>query len=180
MLYVNYISIKLGKKKKYSLYATSLGFWGDTSSKEPAWQCRRHKRSRFNPWVGKILWWQAWQLATVLFPGESLGQRSLADYSPLQFRSVILLCPTLCDLTDCNTPGFPVLHHLPVCSNTCPLSQWCHPIISSSAIPFSFCLRSFPSSGSFQWVCSLHQGTKVLELQLQHQLFQWIFRVDFL
>ena len=35
------------------------------------------------------------------------------------------------------------------CSNSCPLSQWCHPIISSSAIPFSSCLQSFPASGSF-------------------------------
>jgi len=34
-------------------------------------------------------------------------------------------------------------------SNSCPLSQWCHPTISSSVIPFSSCLQSFPSSGSF-------------------------------
>ena len=36
-----------------------------------------------------------------------------------------------------------------VCSNACPLSQWCHPTISSSVIPFSSCLQSFPASGSF-------------------------------
>ena len=36
------------------------------------------------------------------------------------------------------------------CSNSCPLSQWCHPTISSSVIPFSSCLQSFPTSGSFQ------------------------------
>ena len=35
------------------------------------------------------------------------------------------------------------------CSNLCPLSQWCHPTISSSVIPFSCCLQSFPASGSF-------------------------------
>ena len=34
-------------------------------------------------------------------------------------------------------------------SNPCPLSRWCHPTISSSVIPFSFCLQSFPASGSF-------------------------------
>ena len=34
--------------------------------------------------------------------------------------------------------------------NSCPLSQWCHPTISSSVVPFSSCLRSFPSLGSFQ------------------------------
>ena len=38
---------------------------------------------------------------------------------------------------------------LGVCSNSCPLSQWCHPTISSSVIPFSFCLQSFPASGCF-------------------------------
>ena len=63
-------------------------------------------------------------------------------------------------------------------SNTCPLSQWCHPTISSSAIPFSSCFQSFPAQGLFQ-VSSSHQVTKVSELQVQHQCFQWIFRVDF-
>ena len=36
-----------------------------------------------------------------------------------------------------------------ICSNSCPLSGWCHPTISSSVIPFSSCLQSFPASGSF-------------------------------
>ena len=36
-----------------------------------------------------------------------------------------------------------------VYSNSCPLSRWCHPTISSSVVPFSFCLQSFPASGSF-------------------------------
>ena len=47
-------------------------------------------------------------------------------------------------------PGFPVHHQLQVYSNSCPLSQWYHPTISSSAIPFSSHLQSFPASGSFQ------------------------------
>ena len=55
-----------------------------------------------------------------------------------------------------------------VCSNSCPLSCWCHPTISSSVAPLSFCLQSFPASGSFQRVGSSHQVAKVLELQLQH------------
>ena len=37
-----------------------------------------------------------------------------------------------------------------ICSNSCLLSQWCHPTISSSVVPFSSCLQSFPASGSFQ------------------------------
>ena len=60
--------------------------------------------------------------------------------------------PKLCNPVDCSTPGFPVHHQLPpkVYSNSCPLSWWCHPTISSSVVPFSFCLQSFPPSGSFQ------------------------------
>ena len=67
------------------------------------------------------------------------------------------------------------------CSNSCPSSWWCHPTISSSVIPFSSCLQSFPASRSFfQWVSSSHQVAKVLELQLQHESLQSTFRVDLL
>ena len=65
-------------------------------------------------------------------------------------------------------------------SNSCPSSWWCHPAISSSVIPFSSCFQSFPALGLFKWVSSLHEVAKVLELQLQHQSFQWIFRAFFL
>ena len=51
-----------------------------------------------------------------------------------------------------------------VYSDSCPLSRWCHPTISSSVVPFS----------------SSHQVAKVLEFQLQHQSFQWSFRTDLL
>ena len=65
------------------------------------------------------------------------------------------------------------------CSNSCPLSQWRYLTISSSATRFSFAFSLSQHQGLFQWVSSLHQVAKVLELQLQHQSFQWIFRVDF-
>ena len=63
-----------------------------------------------------------------------------------------------------------------VYSNTCPLSRWYHPTISSSVVPFSSHLQSFPASGSFQMSQCFASG-KVLEFQLQHQSFQWIFRL---
>ena len=53
--------------------------------------------------------------------------------------------------------------------NSCPLSRWCHPTISSSVIPFSSCLQYFQHQGLFKWVSSLYQMAKVLEFQLQHQ-----------
>ena len=75
------------------------------------------------------------------------------------------------------------------CSNSCPSSQWCHPTISSSVVPFSSCPQSFQHQGLFKWVSSSYQVAKILEFQLQHQTFQWtprrspkglIFRMDWL
>ena len=66
---------------------------------------------------------------------------------------------------------------LGVYSNSCPLSRWWHPTISSSVVPFSPHLQSFPASGSFQ----MHQYLKrVLEFQLHHESFQWTPRTDLL
>ena len=75
----------------------------------------------------------------------------------------------------------PCLSQTPrVYSNSCPLSQWCHPAISSSVVPFSFCLSPSQHQGLFQWVSSSHEVAKVLEFQLQHQSFQWTPRTDLL
>ena len=52
------------------------------SGKEHAYQCRRHKRRVFHPWVGKIPWRRKWQPTPVFLPGDSHGQRSLVCYSP--------------------------------------------------------------------------------------------------
>ena len=66
------------------------------------------------------------------------------------------------------------------CSNSCPSNQWCHPTILSSGIPFSSQLQSFPASESFLMSWLFASSGQVLELQLQHESFQWIFRTDFL
>ena len=63
--------------------------------------------------------------------------------------------------------------------NSCPLCRWCHPTISSSVVPFSSCLQSFPASGSFQMSQLFNQVAKVLEFQLQYQSFQWTLRIEF-
>jgi len=68
----------------------------------------------------------------------------------VQFSSVAQPCPTLCDSMDCSTPCLTVHHQLSEFTQTHLLSQWCHPIISFSVIPFSSHLQSFPASGSFQ------------------------------
>ena len=51
---------------------------------------------------------------------------------------------------DCSTPGLPVHHQLPQLTQTHVYCRWCHPTISSSVVPFSFHLQSFPASVSFQ------------------------------
>ena len=63
--------------------------------------------------------------------------------------SVTKLHPILCNSRNCSTPGFCLSLSPGVCSNSCPLSQWYHPTISSSVTPFSSCLQSFWASGFF-------------------------------
>ena len=82
---------------------------------------------------------------------------------------------------NCSTPGFPVHHQLRELAETHvhqvgDAIQPSHPLWSTSVPTFN--LSQHP--GLFHWVSSLYQVAKVLELQLQHQSFQWIFRVDFL
>ena len=64
--------------------------------------------------------------------------------------------------------------------NSCPSSQWCHPAISSSVIPFFSCPNPSQHQSHFQWVNSFHAVAKVLEFQLQHQSFQRTPRTDLL
>ena len=93
--------------------------------------------------------------------------------------SITQLCAMLCDPTDYSIARLPYPSLSPrVCSNSCPLSWWCHPTISSSVPLFSFCLQSIPASGSFPMSQLFTFGGQRLELQ--HQSFQWILRVNFL
>ena len=77
---------------------------------------------------------------------------SLLDFliliSSVQFSSVAQLCPILCNSMDCSMPGFPVHHQFPELPQT-HVHWWYLPTISSSVVPFSSCLQSFPESGSF-------------------------------
>ena len=78
------------------------------------------------------IYWFHWFKASVQFSSvHSVVSHSLRPHG---LQHTKLPCPS-------PTPG--------VYSNSCPLSQWCHPTISSSVVPFSSCLQSFPASGSF-------------------------------
>ena len=99
--------------------------------------------------------------------------RTLTE-APVQFNSVAHLCPNLCDPMDCRMPGFPE-HAQTHDYQVGDVIQPSHPP-SSSPPEFNFSQHQ----GLFQWVSSSYQVAKVLELQFQHQSFQWIFRTDFL
>ena len=58
------------------------GFPGGVSGDESTCQCRRLRRHRFDPWVGKIPWSSKWQPAPIILPGKFHGQESLVGYSP--------------------------------------------------------------------------------------------------
>ena len=90
--------------------------------------------------LSQMSWGKAWESA---FPYILLPQFSSVQFSrsvvsdslrPHGLQHARLPCPS-------PTPR--------ACSNSCPLSQWCYPTISSSVVPFSSCLQFFPSLGSF-------------------------------
>ena len=87
----------------------------------------------------RIRWPKYWNFSFSIRPSNESVQFSsviqLCLYTPHGPKRARLPCPS-------PTPG--------VYSNSCPLSWWCHPTISSSVVPFSSCLQSFPASGYFQ------------------------------
>ena len=114
----------------------------------------------------------AWRIPWTEEPGR---QQSI------QFNSVAQSCPTLCNPMNHSTPGLPVHHQLP--ESTQAHVHWVgdaiqpsHPLLS----PFPPALNLSQDQGLFKWVSSLLQVAKVLELQLQHQSFQWTSRTDLL
>ena len=82
---------------------------------------------------------------------------------------------------NCSMPGLPVHHQLPQVVQT--HVHWVSDDIQPSHLLLSSSPPTFNLSqhqGFFKWVSSSHQVAKVLEFQLQHQSFQWIFKTDFL
>ena len=108
----------------------------------------------------KIDWWFYTKLYIPLLYDPAIA--SLDSYS--QFSSVLHSV-----MSDSLWPQG-LQHARPPCpwptpgvySNSCPLSQWCHPTISSSVIPFSSCPQSFPASGSFQMSQLFASGGQII------------------
>ena len=111
--------------------------------------------------------------------GLNVGWGSWFQDVPICCCSVPKLCSTLCYPMDCSTPGSSVLHYLPEFAQT--HVNWVDDAIYLilCCIPSPFAFNPSQHQGLFQWVGSSYQMVKVLELQLQHQFFQWILRDDF-
>ena len=91
-----------------------------------------------------------WNFCLHVFLNTDIVMRNCEPLSVLgSVSSVTQSCPTLCDPMNRSMPGLPVHHQLPEFTPSHPSSQWCHPAISSSGIPFSSCPQSFPASESF-------------------------------
>ena len=116
---------------------------------------------------------------TEILPGIWRATFFLTFWSSIYFSSVTQSCPTFWIPMDCSSPGLPVHHqhveftqtHVHWVSDAIQLS---HPLSSPSPPTFNLSQHQ----GLFQWVSSSHHVAKVLEFQLQHQSFQWIFRTD--
>ena len=144
------------------------------------------------PWIQDWLQW----MSTFLNCGKSMKNKEPSGLYPLKylfhldltFRWFSTIQFSLSVMSDSLRPHesqhsrYPCPSPTPgVHSNSCPLSWWCHPAISSSIVPFSSCPQSLPASGSFPiWVNSSHEVAKVLEFQLQDQSFQRTLRTGLL
>ena len=141
------------------------------------------------PFIYQVRWTQA---LPVVFRRlrlvEDINQNPLTQKrhrgrhsSSVQLSSIAQSYLTLCNTMDYSMPGLPVHHHLLEFTQTHvhwvgDAIQPSHHLLSPSPPTF----RLSQHQGLFQWISSSHQMAKVLEFQLQHQSFQWIFRTDFL
>ena len=103
--------------------------WFPCNSEKTLWSSTKLNQNWFSPTGG-----EAFLLLSILFVSFCYTVTQVSDsLRPHGLQHTRLSCPSL-------SPG--------VYSNSCPLSRWCHSTISSSVVPFSSCLQSFPASGS--------------------------------
>ena len=87
----NYKMYGLKARKIFILHMNlsfRAGFRRDHSGKESVYRWRRHRRHRFNPWIGKISWSRKWQLTPLFLPEKLHGYKRLVVYSPWGLKRV--------------------------------------------------------------------------------------------
>ena len=116
------------------------------------------------------IWWLNWQeLGNTLQiqrnewgSGQGVRRPLLSILQLIQFSSVARSCLSLCDPMDMACQATLSITNSGAYSNSCPSSWWYHPTISSSVIPFSSRLQSFPVSGSFQMSQLFASGGQII------------------
>ena len=173
--------------------AISISFWGRCQVTS---ECGILLRGRWGAWIGR--WTQTFTVDLKLYGHGFVTQHSPVWEQPKRplidewfqnvlgtYRRILVFLFShylMSNSMDSSTSGFPVLHYLPEFAQTQvhwhgDASQPSHLRLSPSSPP---ALNLSQHQGLFQWASSSHQVAKVLELQLQHQSFQWIFRVRML
>ena len=122
-----------------------------------------HSNGRKQRGTKKSWWW--WKGIVKKLASNSTPQKSGVRSHSVQFS---------CSVVSNSLRPHESQHARPPCpsptprvhSDSRPSSQWCHPAISSSVVPYSSCPQSLPASEFFQWVNSSHEVAKVLEFQL--------------
>ena len=117
-------------------------------------------------------------LISFFFFGYIPRSRIAKSHGSLQLLGCVWLFVTP---MDCSTPGYPIHHQLLELTQT--HVHWVSGAIQRSHVlssPSPPTFNPLQHQGLFKWVNSSHEVAKVLEFQLQHQSFQWIFRIDFL
>ena len=142
------------------------------------------ERCEFDSYGRNVPWRRAWQPVPVLLPGKSLG--SLVGYSPWGHKTRLIRHAIYKHKYEYKYKYNQISHsvvsdsllprglqhaRLPCpsptpggYSNSCPLSRWCQPTISSSVVPFSSCLQSFLASGSCQMSQFFASGSQSIEV----------------
>jgi len=176
----------------------SLGFsrqehWSGLPFPSPMHESEKWKvkvKSLSRVWLLATPWTAAYQAPPPMGSSRQEYRSGLPLPSPrifidtdklLQFSSIAQSCLTLCDPMDCSIPGFHLHHQLPELVQT--HVHWVGDAIQPShslSFPSPPALNFSQHQGLSQGVSSLHLVAKVLELQLQHWPFKWLFRVDFL
>ena len=109
---------------------------------------------------------------------EKIIENDTLNFLYYTVSSIAQSCLTFCDFMDCSTPGLPVHYQLLELTQThvhwvSDAIQPSHPLLAPSPPAF----KPSQNQGLFKWLSSSHQVAKVLELQLHHQSFQWIFKL---
>jgi len=176
-------SMGLGKGKQSPANTEVARLWHAWVPKESGWDWKRHfsKGLLIKVYLAPFIRMSSKCVCkSGTFESMTVSLGNTISYI-VQFSSVTQSCLTLCDPMDRSTPGLPVHHQLPEFTQThvhwvSDAIQPYHPLSS----PSPPALNLSQHQGLFKWVSSSHQVAKLLEFQLQHQSFQWIFRTNFL